>query len=77
MAIFSDLDSDLEVSWNADDMKQLKITLVPLYRWLGDIPIQWHLLKPLANKPFENTVEKGEIVRNEQFLLSPQYFLPI
>ena len=24
---------------------------------------------------FENTVEKGEIANNEQFLLFPQYFL--
>ena len=26
---------------------------------------------------FENTVEKGEIARNEQFLLFPQCFLPV
>ena len=32
---------------------------------------------PLGNKPFENTVGKGEIARNEQFLLSPQCFLPV
>ena len=30
----------------------------------------------LKNKSFENTVEKGEIARNEQFLLFPQCFLP-
>ena len=30
-----------------------------------------------GNKPFENTVQKGEIARNEQFLLFPQPFLPI
>ena len=28
-----------------------------------------------AVKPFENTVRKGEIARNEQFLLFPQRFL--
>ena len=28
-------------------------------------------------KSFENTVGKGEIARNEQFLLFPQCFLPI
>ena len=28
-------------------------------------------------KPFENTVGKGEIAHNEQFLLFPQFFLPI
>ena len=30
----------------------------------------------LQDKSFENTVGKGEIVRNEQFLLFPQCFLP-
>ena len=28
-------------------------------------------------KSFENTVKKGEIARNEQFLLFPQCFLPV
>ena len=28
---------------------------------------------PLENKPFENTVGKGEIARNEQFLLFPVF----
>ena len=28
----------------------------------------------LGNKPFENTVGKGEMARNEQFLLFPQCF---
>ena len=32
---------------------------------------------PPGNKPFENTVGKGEIARNEQFLLFPQCFLPV
>ena len=32
---------------------------------------------PLGNKPFENTVGKGEIAPNEQFLLFPQCFLPV
>ena len=35
------------------------------------------LWTPLGNKPFENTVGKGEIARNEQFLLFPQCFLPV
>ena len=30
----------------------------------------------LQNKSFENTMGKGEIARNEQFLLFPQCFLP-
>ena len=29
------------------------------------IPTQWHFLTPLGNKPFENTVGKGEIARNK------------
>ena len=35
------------------------------------------LLTPLGNEPFENTVGKGEVARNEQFLLFPQCFLPV
>ena len=31
----------------------------------------------LLYKPFENTVGKGEITRNEQFLLCPQCFPPV
>ena len=34
------------------------------------------VFKFLLHKSFENTVGKGEIARNEQFLLSPQRFLP-
>ena len=41
------------------------------------IPTQRRLLTPLGIKPFENTVGKGEIARNEQFLLFPQCFLPV
>ena len=33
-------------------------------------------MTPLGNKPFENTVGKGDIALDEQFLLFPQYFLP-
>ena len=45
------------------------------------------VLNPFPNKPwflrvcsrsrFENTVGKGEIARNEQFLLYPHCFLPV
>ena len=31
----------------------------------------------LYHKPFENTVGKGEIAHNEQFLLFPRCFLPV
>ena len=30
-------------------------------KWLLTIPTQWHLMMPLGNKPFENTVGKEEI----------------
>ena len=32
------------------------------------------ILTPLGNKPFENTVGKGEIARYEQFLFSHSVF---
>ena len=41
----------------------------------SSIPRQWHLWR-LFDKSFENTMGKGEIARNEQFLLFPQC-LPI
>ena len=42
----------------------------------------FHIMTPFDGpgkhtEPFENTVGKGEIARNEQFLLFPQFFLPI
>ena len=55
-----------------------KITPVHIKKQkLSPIPTQLHLLTPLGNKPFGNTVGKEEIVRNEQFLLFPQCFLPV
>ena len=33
-----------------------------------------HFLMPLQQMTFENTVAKGKIVQNKQFLLSPQCF---
>ena len=41
------------------------------------LPAQRHLLMPLGNRPFENTVRKGEIACYEKFLLFPQCFLPV
>ena len=32
-------------------------------------------MTPLGNKPFENTIGKGEIAHDEQFLLFPHCFL--
>ena len=40
-------------------------------QWPKSISTQGHPPMPLGNKPLENTVGKGEIVRNEQFLLLP------
>ena len=41
------------------------------------IPKQALVFTCLHCKPFENTVGRGEIARNAQFLLFPQCFLPI
>ena len=38
------------------------------------IPTQLHVLTPLENKPFENTVGKGEIAHNEQISPFPSVF---
>ena len=35
-----------------------------------------HWFLPASGTSLENTVGKGEITRNKQFLLFPQYFLP-
>ena len=40
-------------------------------------PKQALIFTCLQFKPFENTVGKGEIARNEQFLLFPQCFLRV
>ena len=40
-------------------------------------PKQAPIFTFLQYKSFENTVGKGEIAHNEQFLLFPQYFQPI
>ena len=55
-------------------IRQEHYKLVPMFK---PIPTQRHLLTPLGNKPFENTVGKGEIAPNEQFLLFQQCFLPV
>ena len=34
-----------------------------------------HTMTPLGNKPFENTVGKGEIARNEQLLSANSFSL--
>ena len=46
-------------------------------RGLTLFPNQVLVFMCLQDKSFENTVGKGEIARNEQFLLFPHCFLPI
>ena len=41
------------------------------------VSIQVLLTHSHTMTPFENTVGKGEIARNEQFFLFPQSFLPV
>ena len=45
--------------------------------YLQAFPKQALVFMCLQYKSFENTVGKGEIARNEQFLLFPQCFIPI
>ena len=43
----------------------------------GSFPNQVLVFRCLQYKSFETAVGKGEIARNEQFLLFPQCFLPV
>ena len=61
----------------------LRIVLWQLLLLFQDIPPSFNpfphndtFWRPLGNLPFENNVGKGEIARNEQFLVFPQCFLP-
>ena len=47
-----------------------------LFTYFNPFPNKPCILRA-AVKSFENTVGKGEIARNEQFLLFPQSFLPV
>ena len=50
-----------------------------VWHWVDTEPFskQALIFKCLHYNSFENTVEKGEIAHNEQFLLFPQHFLQI
>ena len=50
--------------------------MFPKYN-LQPFPKQALVFTCLLYKSFENTVEKGEIAYNEQFLLFPRWFLPV
>ena len=54
-------------------------THLTVYQKMGRLTLseQAMVFTCLLYKSFENTVEKGEIARNEQFLLFPQCFLPV
>ena len=61
------------VTWyRINEIKELNLTICNLYLLLSD----W-LCSCLQYKSFENTVQKEEIARDEQFLLFPQCFLPV
>ena len=55
----------------------MHIILSNAFQKVGLNPFPHNDTFPLGNKPFENTVGKGEIARNKQFLLFPQCFLPV
>ena len=44
--------------------------------WLNSFPNKPWDLRRLHFESFENNVEKGEIARNERFLLFPHWLLP-
>ena len=55
------------------DFEQFHVLNLAIYPF----PKQALVFTCVQSKSFENTVEKGEIARNEQFLFFPQCFLPI
>ena len=69
--------------------QEMPLILVPLCFFLKEVCIrveihvnsfpnkQWFLCTCLQYKSFENTVGKGEIARDKQYLLFPQCFLPV
>ena len=62
-------------------VKSLRTTILDLMKMAESSPYpfpkQALVFKCMQDKPFENTKGKGEIARNEQFLLFPQCFLSI
>ena len=49
---------------------------VIVWEWVNPFPNKPLFLTGMQYRPFENTVGKGEIPHNEQFLLFPHCFLP-
>ena len=69
----------------SEHISKLRVTkrliIISAKLWQREVSTLSHTMTPFdapqKNKPFENTVGKGEIARNEQFLLFPQRFLPV
>ena len=61
-------------------LKRMKVKRTKNYNFvevsLQSFPKQAHVFTCLQYKSLENTVGKGEIAHNEQYLLFPQCFLP-
>ena len=53
-----------------------KVVTGHTFKPVSPFPIQRHLLMPLGNKPFENTVLKGEIARASNYSFSHSVFYP-
>ena len=61
----------------SDDGVRILLALLANGQLACPFPKQALVFTCLKYKPLENTVGKGEIARNEQFLLFPPCFLPI
>ena len=62
---------------NAGNLRFLRFHTIFSLVFSESFPKQALVFTCLQYKSFENTVGKGEIARNEQFLLFPKCFLPI
>ena len=62
--------------WTRGRKAREKIVRKSWSHYCQPFPKQGLVLTCLQHKSFENPVGKGEIARNEQFLLFPQCFLP-
>ena len=79
------LQKDVELSALAQELVDMNIKApeVSIYAYelyaflLKPFPKQALVFTCLQCKSFENTVGKGEIAQNKQFLLFPQCFLPV
>ena len=76
-ARFCKLESNTTSDWINRMVKPIRNCITfKSFRYLP-FPKQALVFTCLQYKSFENTVGKGEITHNEQFLLFPQCFLPV